>query len=476
MGVKLSPAFNFVQLATSTAEPLNGGLLFTYAAGSSTKLATYQDSLGNSAHTNPIVLNARGETPAPIWLTEGQTYKFVLAPSTDSDPPASPIRSFDNVGGVNDTTTAVDEWKASGLTPTYVSGTTFTLAGDQTTAFHIGRRLKTTNTGGTIYSRIVNSAFGAVTTVTVANESGSLDSGLSAVGYGLVSAANTSAPAIGDEYVCQGRLTLTTGTPVTTSDVTAAETLYFTPFRGNKIDLYDSTGQRWVRYKFSELSLDVPDATQMNDVFIYNNAGTLTLEAVAWSNDTTRATALTTQDGVYVKSGATSRRYLGSFRSTTDGNGQTEDSFAKRWVWNYYNRVERTMRVVEATNTWTYSTATTRQANGSAANQLDLVVGVSEDEVTAEALAVASNDNSTTRTVYTAIGLDSTTTLSGLASLGNVTDAVVFPMSASYRGFPGIGRHFLAWLETGAGAGTQTWYGDNGGTLMQAGIVGSLRG
>jgi hypothetical protein len=43
-----------------------------------------------------------------------------------------------------------------------------------------GRRLKTTNSGGTIYSTITNSVFGALTTVTVVNDSGTLDSGLSA--------------------------------------------------------------------------------------------------------------------------------------------------------------------------------------------------------------------------------------------------------------------------------------------------------
>lgn len=475
MAVKLSPVFQDAQL-DSSGNPYVGAQLFTYAAGSTTKQTTYQDSSGGSQHQNPIILNARGEPPAPIWLTAGQTYKFVLATPTDSDPPVGAVRTVDNVSGVNDTTTTIDQW-VSGPSPTYVSATSFTLTGDQTTTFHVGRRLKTTNTAGTIYSTIVASAFGALTTITVMNDSGSLDSGLSAVSYGIISANNDSLPDIGDEYVCEGRLTLTSGTPVTTSDVTAAETVYFAPFRGNRIDLYDGT--KWVRYKFSELSLDVPDATQVNDVFVYNNAGTLTLEAVAWSSDTSRATALTTQDGVLVKTGSTGRRYLGSFYATTAGNGQTEDSKAKRYLWNYYNRFDRFMLVTDATDTWNYTTATLRQANASAANQLDMVRGVDEDAV--EATVVATARNSAAGTTFTsAIGLDSTNTMaSGCLANQGIAPVNDYPgiAMAKYIGMPGIGRHVLTWLEQSQAVGTTTWIGDNGSpTIIQSGIHGMVRG
>lgn len=195
MAVKL--AFNGLpRFEDSSGNALNGGLLFTYAAGSTTKQTTYQDSAANTQHSNPIVLNSRGEPPAAIWLTAGSTYKFVLAPSTDTDPPASAIWTVDNISGINDTTSAVDQWLSSGLTPTYVSATSFTFTGDQTAIFHVGRRLKTTNTGGTVYSTISASAYGALTTITVVNDSGTLDSGLSAVSYGVLSNTNSSLPAL----------------------------------------------------------------------------------------------------------------------------------------------------------------------------------------------------------------------------------------------------------------------------------------
>jgi hypothetical protein len=84
---------------------LTGGQLFTYTAGTTTKLATYTDSTGNTANTNPVVLNSRGE--ANVWLTSGTSYKFVLSPSTDTDPPTNPYWTVDNLqGGVPGTVSA----------------------------------------------------------------------------------------------------------------------------------------------------------------------------------------------------------------------------------------------------------------------------------------------------------------------------------------------------------------------------------
>lgn len=108
MTVKL--AFNGLpRFEDSSGNALTGGQLFTYSAGSSTKQTTYQDSGALAQHSNPIILNSRGEPPAAIWLTAGSSYKFVLAPATDSDPPASPIWTVDNITGINDTTSAIDE-------------------------------------------------------------------------------------------------------------------------------------------------------------------------------------------------------------------------------------------------------------------------------------------------------------------------------------------------------------------------------
>jgi len=81
----------------ANGDPLVGGKLFFYLAGTATKASTYNSSAGTSANTNPIVLNARGEPGVEIWLDITLTYKAVLAPATDTDPPSSPIWTEDNI-------------------------------------------------------------------------------------------------------------------------------------------------------------------------------------------------------------------------------------------------------------------------------------------------------------------------------------------------------------------------------------------
>lgn len=273
----------------------------------------------------------------------------------------------------------------------------------------------------------------------------------------------------------QARLTLTSGTPVTTGDVTGAGTLYLTPYKGNQIWLYD--GSQWNLFNLTEISLSLSlSSGKPYDIWCYDNSGAPALEALVWTNDTSRATALATQNGILVKNGDATRRYVGTIYSS--GANTTEDSFAKRYVWNYYNRVNRLMRVVESTNTWNYTTDTLRQANGSAANQLDYVQGISEDPVLAEVYAVSTNATATAA-VAVGVGVDSTSSdssqVKGTGTTVNQASAAIRSVAtASYRGYPGVGRHFLAWLERSAASGTTTWYGDDGSIYVQTGIFGEL--
>lgn len=193
MAVKIAPTARR-QFEDANGVPYAGGKLFYYAAGSSTKQATYTDSVGGTANTNPIILDSAGRTPYGVWFTAGLNYKEVLALSTDTDPPGSPIYTEDNISGTNDTTTTVSQWTASAATPTYISATTFSLAGDKTADFHVGRRLKFTVTAGTVYGLITVTAYTTLTTVTVVLDSGSLDSGLSAVELSILTSTGSSLP------------------------------------------------------------------------------------------------------------------------------------------------------------------------------------------------------------------------------------------------------------------------------------------
>lgn len=195
------------------------------------------------------------------------------------------------------------------------------------------------------------------------------------------------------QAVC-GRLTLSTGVPVPIADVTAATVVYFTPYRGNRVPLYDTLNSRWKVYAFAELSITLTGlpANTSHDVFLYDNAGVLTLELVAWTSNSLRATAIVLQDGLYVKSGAAGRLYLGTIR-TTATIGQCEDSAVRRFVWNFFNQLDRTLKCAELTY-HTYGGVARLWNNASTNNQLEFVLGLAAtlvSEITAIILAASAN-------------------------------------------------------------------------------------
>jgi len=256
-----------------------------------------------------------------------------------------------------------------------------------------------------------------------------------------------------DNSLCNGRLTLVSGTPVTVSDVTAASTLYFTPYLGSRISLYDGTTD-WEVYDFSEASLALSSlGTGSNyDVFAYWDSGSLALElSAAWSSDTARSDAVVFQDGVYVLDSDKTRRYLGTIRTT--GASTTEQSNAKKYVWNYYNRVDDVSGQGDSSGSWTQGTPDVwHPMNGGSANyKHEFVVGFSEDVI--EAYVLAQVQGSGTRL---GIGLDRTDVgvgVPGASGAGSVTTTT----SAVYRGWPGIGYHYFNVLQ-GSYNGTALYY------------------
>lgn len=225
MAVNPSPFGPKPQFEDGNGNPAVGNKLFFYAAGSTTKQNTFTDSTGGVANANPIILNSLGQPPNEIWFTAGLSYKAVYAPSTDSDPPVSPIWTIDNIKGINDTATTLDQWVISSLTPTYVSATQFTFPGDQTSTFTVNRRIKLQVTAGTVYGYISVSAYTTLTTITVVLDSGALDSGLSAVSYGIITPAQTSFPQIPDNvFRISGSTDLTKRVALEVDGLTTATT------------------------------------------------------------------------------------------------------------------------------------------------------------------------------------------------------------------------------------------------------------
>lgn len=288
----------------------------------------------------------------------------------------------------------------------------------------------------------------------------------------------------------QGRLTLTTAVPVLISDVTAATTVYYALYNGNLCPIYDGTA--FAMEPFTELSLTLDATNTLSgknyDCFVANDSGTIRLVyGPAWSSDTARGTGAGTTElerkngiwtnkvsmtgryasGSTITVGANQGTYVGTFRASA--NGQTQVKFGSKaagggeaWlgVWNAYNRIRVAGTVLEDTNSWSYTTATWRAADASNTNRVSFVVGIAEDGIEAS----YSGD---TGSGYLGVGLDSTTAPTGVYSqnAGGVLGGPGF-----YKGMPSIGFHYLQALESGTGS-ANTFYGDNGGSLIQSGLT-----
>lgn len=260
-------------------------------------------------------------------------------------------------------------------------------------------------------------------------------------------AATTSSASVG--YPCEGRLTMLSTEPVHTGD-TSNSIFYFLPYTGNRIALY--SGGSWSILTWSSLSLDVTSLTQGigYDVWAYDNSGAVALDYTAWSTGTARATALARQDGVLVKSGDATRRYIGSFYKNTAGN--TQSGRSARLVWNMYNRVDSEMYKEDTGASHNYSTATWREWNASTSNRLEYFVGLVEDapHVTIYGGVSGSGDP------RIALAFNSTTTPhnAGLYSIGATINAG--SASVARRGTDTVlGYNYVTALQyTGSGTGT----------------------
>lgn len=247
----------------------------------------------------------------------------------------------------------------------------------------------------------------------------------------------------GDKYPCEARLTLETGVAVSSTDQDAKGTVYLTKFRGNQVAVYDGFSAWTTLALGSDLSITLStlSASLPHDIFAYNNSGTLAIEGLAWTNATTRATALTLQDGVLVKSGATTRRYIGTIY--LNASKQCYDAKLSRWVWNYYNRVDRQL-YKDVDTAHTYASTTVRYYNNDTSQFVSAVIGVAEDVIPFIIACQWSEITTGTDTGYAYIGIDgTTTTLSPFATSSINGRSATSTFSAAH----GIGYHTFTMLE-----------------------------
>ncbi|MDB5607776.1 MAG: hypothetical protein JWP25_4676 [Bradyrhizobium sp.] len=362
------------QFADNTGLPYAGGSLTFYASGTSTPLATYSDRALSAANTNPVVLDSAGRA-GNIFL-QNLAYKVVLA-------------------DVNNATI----WTAD---PVYASDFS------TTASFLSGAGSPNGNTAGSQGSPTVPASVYWDTTNNILYVCTTTGTALTAVWTAVN--ASTAAAVVPQP---QGYLTLTSLTPIIPSDVVSATTVYYTPYVGNLVPIYN--GSSFVPTVFSELSLTLNSAHVANnlyDVFVFNNSGVPTVvTGPTWSAGTggsitagscargtgAGGTALTRINGLPTnavqitgRNGATTytinanlATYIGTlFMDGTNGQitcHRSPGQLRKWGVWNAYNRAPAYLKVTDGTYNAVGGAGSWRPANNATANSLTVLCGLAEE-------------------------------------------------------------------------------------------------
>jgi hypothetical protein len=288
-----------------------------------------------------------------------------------------------------------------------------------------------------------------------------------------------------------GRLTLQSGVPVMTSSSTLAQTLYYAPYSGSSVPIYN--GAVVQAYPFTsgatdavglQLSLsDSPNwaANTVFDVFVALNAGSPALcTGPSWTNATTRATAgsIARYNGIWVNSSATAlacrtsstvinvpqyqATYVGTIMTDAAQAGAVDYTFggaasggspAVFGVWNYYNRVDVASAVTDngASYTYTGSFLGWRSARGSQGNRISFVVGLNEDALSVSYITRVGPVVATSYGLI-GIGLDSTSSVVSNADLvPGTTTGSSSNIDVYFSNVSSPGQHYLQALESGDG-------------------------
>lgn len=214
--------------------------------------------------------------------------------------------------------------------------------------------------------------------------------------------------------VAGGRLTVGSDIGLSTSDLVNCTSISYYIHTGTYIALFD--GELWRYYDIGVVNknLSDPDADGNSlapdttyDAFIFNGGTGAQMEFVKWSSGgpgaDERLISLGTLDGVLVKLTDATRRYVGTFRTTSSvAPIYTEDSAARRFVWSYTNQIMRShTRQIPTLSAWNSSVTTSYTPFGSvgspvAEGKVEFVIGLPTAcrfEVTAGAFTNATGSN-----------------------------------------------------------------------------------
>jgi hypothetical protein len=181
------------QFFTSNGQPLAGGTIWTYQAGTTTPQAAYTDASGATAAANPIVLDAGGS--ASIWLG-ASAYKIVA-----QDVNGVQQWSVDNVSSVSQAQLqALSSLASLGVTGNLTVGGNETVGGSVTAG-----SLSVTGAGSIAGNLTTNAltASGDVTCNAALNVNGATSLGTTTAGTLTAGATTVSSLSVGAQTLAQ---------------------------------------------------------------------------------------------------------------------------------------------------------------------------------------------------------------------------------------------------------------------------------
>ncbi len=479
-------------------QSLAGGSVTTYIPSTNTLKQTWFNADQSVSHqnANPVNLDANG--CAIIYGTG--SYRFLVKDSLGNT-------IYDQVTA--DTSAQTNSFWAGQATGTPNAQTVVDAGFNSTDGSNIGFYPAATNTGATTLT-IGSSTFpvvkdgatgpGALTggEIVASSPSNVVWVTFSSVeqNFHIINLLNSTVTATVATPSPQGYLNLlgvANGGPVQGSaDVSAATTVYYSPFVGSQIPIWN--GSSFSILSFSELQLalsaSLQTANNIYDVFIFNNGGTpVAVFGPAWATPTAGSgargtgagtTQLSYQNGILVNTVALTGNngsttypvlalqgtYVGSILvDTTAGQVTAHRTLGvqrKFGVWNAYNRVPIVLSVAQNTTPWTYTTATWRQSNGTTSDTAQVFTGLTQEQTSVD-FRQQVTPSTGPGVGFIGIGVNSTTTPSGM--IGNFgfigANNATGEVAASYIVPPTLGLNNINCLENTSGnvitfAGTGT--------------------
>jgi len=215
-------------------------------------------------------------------------------------------------------------------------------------------------------------------------------------------------------------------------------------------------------------------ASKVYDIFVWSDSGTVrATRGPAWTNDTTRGYTLTMVSGILLNTSsitngpAASRgTWVGTIRSNASssidyifGAAASGGTAAFFGVWNAYNRVTVGTTVTDSGTTYTYTSATVRQARASAGNQVTFVLGAQEDTVQFAYASRSATVAVSQAATNTGVGFDVTNAFGCSASAVQTSAAVSVTGGNTNAGIwnAAFGVHVLAAVEASDSANANSF-------------------